>query len=269
VNAASTTLGLLMVAIVLACAATVYGALQLRFRFAGYARRLSSLFGLLVVVQSSLIGIQLVGHRTFGGGYEIVVATAWGLLACALLFNRYLFADLIGVLVCGADTALLVVALLLRHPPVGGAGLPVLVYLHVSAMALSYVVLTLAAISALAYLVRDRSLKAQSPGRLVSNLPPLATLQAFTHNFVLVGFIALTAGIVLSQAWVLVAHRPSNFFDLRESWALVSWALYGVYAAITVIGRWEGRRLAFLVIAGYATSLAPAVALSGLSARPL
>jgi ABC-type uncharacterized transport system permease subunit len=269
VNAAAATLGLLMVAIVLAFIATLYSALQMRFRYPGFARRLSSLFGLLLVVQSSLIGIQLVGQRTFGGGYELVALTAWGLLAGALLFNRYLFADLIGVLVCGADTALLVMALLLRHPPAATAGLPVLVYLHVSAIVLSYVVLTLAAISALAYLVRDRSLKGRSPGRLVANLPPLATLQAFTHNFVLVGFVALTAGIVLSQAWVLAAHRPNNFFDLRESWALLSWALYGVYAAISVIGRWKGRRLAFLVIAGYATSLAPVVALSGLSARPL
>jgi len=269
VNPAPTTLGLLMVAIVLALVATIYSALQLRFRFAGFARRLSSLFGVLLAVQSSLIGIQLVGQSTFGGGYELMVVAAWGLLACALIFNRYLFADLIGVLVCGADTVLLVMGLLLRHPNAAGAGLPMLVYLHVSAIVLSYVVLTLAAISALAYLVRDRSLKGKTPGRLVANLPPLATLQSFTHNFVLVGFVALTIGIVLSQAWVLAAHRPSNFFDLRESWALVSWALYGVYAAITVVGRWKGRRLAFLVIAGYATSLAPAVALSGLNGRPL
>jgi ABC-type uncharacterized transport system permease subunit len=269
VNPAPTTLGLLMVAIVLAFTATIYSALQLRFRFAGFARRLSSLFGLLLVVQSSLIGIQLVGQRAFGGGYELVVVSALGLLACALLFNRYLFADLIGVLVCGADTVLLVMALFLRHPNAAAAGLPTLVYLHVSAMVLSYVLLTLAAISALAYLVRDRSLTGKAPGPLVANLPPLATLRAFTHNFVLIGFVALSVGMVLSQAWVLSAHRPSNFFDPRESWALVSWVLYGLYAAITVIGRWEGRRLAFLVIAGYATSLAPAVALSSLSLRPL
>lgn len=268
-NAGPTTLGLLMVATALALAATLYCALHMRFRFAAFARRLSSLFGLLLVVQSSLIGIQLVGQSTFGGGYELVVVCAWGLLAGALLFNRYLFADLIGVLVCGTDTALLVMALLLRHPNAAAAGLPLLVYLHVSAILLSYVVLTLAAISALAYLVSDRSLKARSPGRLAANLPPLATLHAFTHNFVLVGFVALTIGIVFSQTWVLAAHRPSNFFDPRESWALVSWAVYGVYAAITVIGRWEGRRLAFLVIAGYATSLAPAVALSGIGARSL
>jgi ABC-type transport system involved in cytochrome c biogenesis permease subunit len=268
-NTAASTLGLLMVGILLAFTATVYNALELRFRFAGFARRLSSLFGLLLVVQSSLIGIQLVGQRSFGGGYELLVLTAWGLLACALVFNRYLFADLIGVLVCGTDTVLLVMALFLRHPNAAAVGLPFLVYLHVSAMVVSYVVLTLAAISALAYLARDRGLKGHSPGRLVTNLPPLATLQAFTHNFVLVGFVVLTLGIVLSQAWVLSAHRPSNFFDLRESWALVSWALYGVYAAITVIGRWKGRRLAFLVIAGYATSLAPVVALTGVSARSL
>ena len=69
--------------------------------------------------------------------------------------------------------------------------------------------------------------------------------------------------------WLVPRVVSSIHSPERESWALVSWALYGVYAAITVIGRWEGRRLAFLVIAGYATSLAPAVALSSLSLRPL
>jgi ABC-type transport system involved in cytochrome c biogenesis permease subunit len=258
-----------MVAILLALTATAYCALDLRFRFERFTQRLSSLFGLLLVVQSSLIGLQFVGQRSFGGGYEIVVVIAWGLLACALVFNRYLFADVIGVLVCGVDTALLVLALLLRHPQAGTGGLPVLVYLHVSAIVLSYSVLTLAAISALAYLMRDRALKGRSSGRLANSLPPLATLQAFTHNFVLVGFIALTAGIALSQAWVLASHRSSIFFDPRESWALFSWALYALYAAITVIGRWQGRRLAFLVIAGYAASLAPAAVLFNLGARSL
>ncbi|HXA42802.1 MAG TPA: cytochrome c biogenesis protein CcsA [Candidatus Solibacter sp.] len=268
-NSAVATLALLMVAIVLALAATVYCALQLRFRFTRFNRRLSSLFGLLLVAQSSLIGIQFVGQRSFGGGYEVAAVTAWAVLACALLFNRYLFADLIGVLVCGADTTLLVMALLLRQPGMAGGGLPLLVYLHVSAIVLSYAVLTLAVISAVAYLLSDRALKGKGPGRLAAGLPPLATLQAFTRNFVLIGFVALTAGIVLIQAWVVAAHRPSIFFDPRESWALISWVLYAIYAGITVLGRWEGRRLAFLVIAGYATSLAPAAVLSSLGSRPL
>jgi len=98
VNAAAATLGLLMVAIVLAFIATLYSALQMRFRFPGFARRLSSLFGLLLVVQSSLIGIQLVGQRTFGGGYELVVLTAWGLLAGALLIPPGFITDAFGLL---------------------------------------------------------------------------------------------------------------------------------------------------------------------------
>src|SRR5258708_33044151 len=96
-----------MVAIVLALAATVYCALQLRFRFARFNRRLSSLFGLLLVAQSSLIGIQFVGQRSFGGGYEVAAVAAWAVLACALRFNRIRFADLIGALVCGASTTVL------------------------------------------------------------------------------------------------------------------------------------------------------------------
>src|SRR5258708_16944813 len=124
-----------MVAIVLALAATVYCALQLRLRFARFNRRLSSLFGLLLVAQSSLIGIQFVGQRSFGGGYEVAAVTAWAVLACALLFNRYLFADLIGGLVCGADTTLLVMALLLRQPGMAGGGATLPGYLPRSPLA--------------------------------------------------------------------------------------------------------------------------------------
>ena len=49
-SAGPSTLGLLMVAILLAFAGTLYCALQMRFRFANFARRLSSLFGLLLVL---------------------------------------------------------------------------------------------------------------------------------------------------------------------------------------------------------------------------
>src|SRR5258708_25672409 len=113
-----------MVAIILALAATVYCALQLRFRFAHFNRRLSSLFGLLLVAQSSLIGIQFMAQRSFGGGYEVAAVTAWAVVACALLFHPYLFSDLIGVLGCGGGNPLLGVALLLRPPGIAGGGLP-------------------------------------------------------------------------------------------------------------------------------------------------
>lgn len=271
-NPAAATLSLLMTSIVLAAACTLFCALDLRFHFQAFARRLSFLFGLLLVTQSSLIGVQVFAPHAsfFGTGYQVLVLTAWGLLAAALIFNRYLFADFIGVLVCGADTTLLVSALLLRQPastPVPGGGLPLLIYLHVAAIILSYVVMTLACISALAYLLRDRGLKDKRASLVLDSLPPLSTLQAFTHSFVLAGFVALSVGIILSQVWVVAAHRHSNFFDIRESWVLISWVLYAIYAVVRIVGRWEGRRLAFLVIAGYATSLAPAVALGSLGAR--
>jgi ABC-type transport system involved in cytochrome c biogenesis permease subunit len=208
-------------------------------------------------------------------GYEILVVTAWGLLACSLLFNRYLFADLIGVLVCGADAALLVLALLVRQPPLGGVapesagGLTWLVWLHVSAILLSYVVLTLAFISAVGYLLRDRGFKSKRRGKLFDSLPPLATLEGFTHRFVLAGFAALTVGILLSQLFVVASHRHGVFFDPREALALVSWLLYAAYAALRLLVRFEGRRLALLVVAGYASSLAPAAVIGSLgAARP-
>ncbi|HEV3231434.1 MAG TPA: cytochrome c biogenesis protein CcsA [Candidatus Dormibacteraeota bacterium] len=274
-NPAAATLALLMASAVLSAACAVYCALDVRFHFAGFARVLSGLFGLLLVLQSSLIGLQVVGGARFSLAYQILILTAWGLLACSLFFNRYLFADLIGVLVCGVDSALLVLALLMRQPepccpaPAAAPGLSWLLYLHVSAILLSYVVLTLAFISALGYLLRDRGLKSKRRGRALDSLPPLATLEGFTDRFVLAGFLALTAGIVLSQVFVVASHRRGIFFDPREALALVSWLLYAAYAGLRLLVRFEGRRLALLVVAGYATGLAPAVVITSLgAARP-
>lgn len=271
-NTAAATLALLFTSIMLATTCTVYCALDLRFRFRDFSRVLSFLFGLLLVTQSSIVGLHVfaASRPEFGMAYQILVVMACGLLACSLVFNRYLFADLIGVLVCGADSALLVLALLLRTPgfrPGNGAvTLSWVLYLHVSCIVLSYVVLTIACISAFAYLVRDRGLKARRPIRAVDSLPPLATLETLTHRFVLAGFALLTVGILLSQVFVVATHHPGLFFDGREAIALLSWALYAVYAAVRLLGRWKGRRLAFLVIAGYATSLAPAAVLTSLGA---
>ncbi|MHB8508976.1 MAG: cytochrome c biogenesis protein CcsA [Candidatus Dormibacteria bacterium] len=279
-NPVAATLALLMASIAMATTCTLYCALDLRFRFTAYSRVLSFMFGLLLVLQASLVGIQAATPRPvyFTLGYQVLVLCACGLLACSLLFNRYLFSDLIGVLVCGVDAVLLVLAMMLRHPALsesvlGGGGPPGLrwlLYLHVAAIVLSYVVLTLASISALAYLLRARGLKQKRRTRLLDSLPPLATLEAFTNRFVLSGFALLTAGIVVSQVFVVVSHRHGNFFDGRESLALLSWGVYAGYAAVRLVMRWEGRRLAFLVIAGYAVGLAPAAVLTSLGgARPL
>jgi ABC-type uncharacterized transport system permease subunit len=146
--------------------------------------------------------------------------------------------------------------------------MPRLVYVHVAAIILSYVVLTFGFLSALAYLLRDRGLKLRRWSRLGDSLPPLATLDAVTNRCVLAGFGALTFGIAVSQVFVLTTHRSSIFFDPRESWALLSWVLYAIYAAVRIVWRWKGRRLAYLVVAGYATSLAPAAMLMSMGARP-
>jgi ABC-type uncharacterized transport system permease subunit len=85
--------------------------------------------------------------------------------------------------------------------------------------------MALAAASGALYLAQFRELKTKRLGRLFRFLPPLATLDRLGRIGVVLGFTALTLGIVLGWAWTLSFRQTLAATDPETIWAVFIWAV--------------------------------------------
>lgn len=76
---------------------------------------------------------------------------------------------------------------------------------------------------------------------------------ALLHAGVIAGFSLITLGMVLGAVWAKEAWGDYWAWDPKESWALVTWLLYGAYLHLRRSGSWRGRRCAWLAIFSFAT----------------
>ena len=117
---------------------------------------------------------------------------------------------------------------------------------HVGLMLAAFASFTVAAAVALLYLFQERRLKRRDARLLRLRLPPLEALDRLSARVALVGFVLLSAGIVVG-----LTRLEAGEIDVAMTVTGVLWALY---AAALVLRReigLQGRRLAWSLVAGF------------------
>jgi len=127
---------------------------------------------------------------------------------------------------------------------------------HVTVLLLGFAALALSFSLAVAYLVATRLLKAKKVQGLFSRLPPLESIQAGAHWLTVVGFTLLTLGMVTGAIAAHAVWGPDWYLDphVVPSFAttLVAWLVYAAYLGARMGLRWQGRRTAYFLLAGFA-----------------
>lgn len=132
------------------------------------------------------------------------------------------------------------------RPPGPGAG--AWSHAHVLLSTLGFSLLALASLGGLAYLAKDRALKANSPARFA--LPSLESLDRLVHGTLTFGFPLLTLGVVTGFVWG--ATHDLSPWSGHALWLLVAWAVYLVPIGMLVLGRQHGDRPARAAVLGFA-----------------
>jgi cytochrome c-type biogenesis protein CcsB len=96
---------------------------------------------------------------------------------------------------------------------------------HVVVYFTGYAVLLMAAVAAGAYLARPGGQVTVESGEGVRAVG----YKSIMHVLVIVGFILLTAGLVLGAVWAKEAWGNYWTWDPKENWALISWLSYTLY----------------------------------------
>jgi cytochrome c-type biogenesis protein CcsB len=225
-------------------------------RFATFASW--GVLALLVVSMASRW--RAVGHAPWSNMYEFTVAFAAAITLFYVAFER-VYGDgeesasgLAAARVLGAVALPVVLAMLIVaeaffpsdiHPLVPALQNSDLLAIHVATMILAYGALSVSFAAAVLYLVQGGN------RNRFARLPKADLLDDLAYRSVMLGFPLLAAGIALGAYWANSAWGRYWGWDPKETSALVTWLVYGVYLHMRGMRGWSGTRSAFVLVGGF------------------
>ena len=118
--------------------------------------------------------------------------------------------------------------------------------IHVLTCFVGYAAFALAFGAALLFLWQSRRGKTSAPA---------LDLDRLIYQAVSLGFLFLTLGIVTGAVWADQAWGRYWSWDPKETWSLITWFIYAGLLHARLVKGWQGRRIAWLAVLGFAAVL--------------
>ena len=125
--------------------------------------------------------------------------------------------------------------------------------IHVMTYFFGYAALTLAFCVSLLFLLKSAG-KNPDAG-FFAHIPGFKTLDELTYQLVMFGFLFITLGLITGAVWAEQAWGRYWGWDPKETWSLITWFVYATLLHARLMRGWEGKRLAYLSILGFAAVL--------------
>jgi len=120
---------------------------------------------------------------------------------------------------------------------------------HVVVYFFGYASLFVASAASLMYILRPKPIGLKRPDLIAGKAVELDKLLDGAVRF---GFVLLTFGLLVGAAWAKDAWGDYWVWDPKETWSLVTWLIFAAYLHLYYLGGWRGRKLAALVLIGFA-----------------
>lgn len=214
-----------------------------------------SLYASVAFLTFSLAFRAIAAERPpLGNLWEFTLALAWGILLFTAVFEAAFKERSLGAVMIPCAVILMLVALIF-FPSELGPLVPALqanriLGVHVTTMVLAYGALSVSFGSSVLYLIQGGDSQ-----KRFERLPDGETLSEIGYWSVLVGFPLLTLGIALGAYWANSAWGRYWGWDPKETAALFTWLVYAGYLHAHGLRGWEGKRAAWLLIAGFGAVL--------------
>jgi ABC-type transport system involved in cytochrome c biogenesis permease subunit len=185
--------------------------------------------------------------------YEAMTFVTWTIVATYMVVGLFQRLRFLGAFAAPVLFGIGVFALMPALDPKGAGPHFVggLVSLHASLILLAYGVFGLSSIAGLMYLTQEHDLKFKKMRAVFSRMPSIERLERVTARSLLIGFLLLTAGLVLVP--MLVSENPNINVkgDPKVAWSAFVWVLY-----LSLLGwRWRfsagGRAIAWGAIGSF------------------
>jgi ABC-type uncharacterized transport system permease subunit len=113
------------------------------------------------------------------------------------------------------------------------------IFVHVAALFAAYAALIFSLLASLLYIIQERRLKTKHGKPLVAWLPPLETMDQIAHTALVLGFHAMTIGLMAGSLIAQESVGPAYFRDPK---VLLSFAMWLMYIVLLFVRRSQGLR---------------------------
>ncbi|MFA6093787.1 MAG: c-type cytochrome biogenesis protein CcsB [Elusimicrobiota bacterium] len=185
------------------------------------------------------------GHVPLSNQFESLAGMSWGLAALAGLFRRRENEAWLGPAAAALCLLLLGICVLLDRSiaPLVPALQSNWLLFHVAVIMMGYAALALSFLASVVYLAAYGTKAGHESAQAVDR---------FNERAMALGYLLLTGGIVLGAVWANEAWGSYWSWDPKETWSLITWLVYTAALHLRRTHRWEGRRMAWLSVAGFA-----------------
>ncbi|WP_425308143.1 c-type cytochrome biogenesis protein CcsB [Ammonicoccus fulvus] len=121
---------------------------------------------------------------------------------------------------------------------------------HIFAATVAGAAFTIGGISAILYLLRRRAEERGVVRGYLVNVPSAEKLDKFTYLLLAFAFPLFTFVIAAGAIWAQYAWGRYWGWDPKETWSLVTWAIYAAYLHARSTAGWKGRPAAIISIVG-------------------
>jgi ABC-type transport system involved in cytochrome c biogenesis permease subunit len=248
--------GLIWVAVILYVVATILIASGIMFEKEKLERRsfLPAVAGLLVHSGAIVYWWRIVGHGPYMAPSEVLSSDAWIAMTIFLVFMRiYPKIRQAGILVFPASFLMLALSQFynpgIRTLPPTFRGIWLVIHIGLYKISLATVLIALA--FSLFYLLKRRS----SPAPWLLKVPDLPVLDTYAYRFAGFGFIFWTIGMLAGSIWAHQSWGRYWGWDPVETWALITWVLFGINLHLRRFFRMRGVPAAWFFILCFLVSL--------------
>ncbi len=207
-------------------------------------------FGVVMMGLSVLFRTMASDRGPYSNMYEFSLAFVFVLLLVYLLFERFYEVRQLGAIVMTIALAMVIyIWSLPAHMREVDALNPALqnkplMTLHVSSAILAYATFAVSFAAAILFLIQIR--------HQVSWLPSADMLDDIGYRAVTIGFPLLALVLILGSIWAHDAWGAYWSWDPKETAALFTWLVYGVYLHTRTLRGWRGKRSAYVLLFGFA-----------------
>ncbi len=215
------------------------------------------LIGFAFHTASFLARWRSVGHIPIDGAFETYFMIAWSIVLIYISLEWLTGLKVIGAWVLPFVGALMGISWFgyesaERLSPVIQNSW---VILHVSVVFLSYAGFTMAAATSILYLIQQRQLKHHQMTLFFRRLPSLEVLDDLSNSAVLLSLPFMTMVIVTGILRSL-KQFPNWYMDPIVISTTITWIVYSIYLFLRYLSSWQGRRVAYVAIVGFASLFA-------------
>lgn len=193
-----------------------------------------------------------VGHGPFYDFWEVIPSDAWVGVLLYIIF-QFFFPKLrlLGAFVAPVSFLMIAFAILgnIEMESIPQTYSTYWLVIHIIFAKLAYGSCLIAAAVGFVYLVKDK--KEVKKDGFLDKLPSLDKLDELSYRFASFGFIMLGAMILSGAIWANLSWGRYWNWDPIETWALISWFIYGIYLHTRFTFRWKGKKGAWFTILAF------------------